>query len=104
MPSWCGGAVLGLFGADNYEPHLGPAPAPTAFKGFTLAINLEDRAAVDAAYETLQRTEGVDLLGEPEELGFGGRGFTFRDPEGNVWDVIFTEGTSFDERGGLVFP
>jgi catechol 2,3-dioxygenase-like lactoylglutathione lyase family enzyme len=51
----CGGAVLGLYGAEHYEPEFGPAPGPG-------------------------------------------------DPEGNVWDVIRTAGTSFDERGGLIFP
>ena len=100
----CGGAILGLYGAENFEPHAGPAPPPGAFKGFTLAINLEDAEAVDLAYETLRDADGVEDLGEPQDLHFGGRGFAFKDPEGNLWDVIWTEGTSFDERGGLVFP
>ena len=100
----CGGAVLGLFGADRYEPSFGPAPPPGAFRGFTLAINLESAEAVDAAYRVVVAAEGAETLGEPQDLRFGGRGFAFRDPEGNVWDVIWTAGTSFDERGGLVFP
>jgi len=100
----CGGAVLGLFGKDHYEAAHGPIPEPGAFKGFTLAVNLEDRAAVDAAYETLRAADGAELLDEPHELFFGGRAFSFKDPEGNLWDVIFVEGTSFDERGGLIFP
>ena len=28
----------------------------------------------------------------------------FKDPERNVWDVVWADGTSFDERGGLIFP
>ena len=100
----CGGAVLGLFGKEHYEAHHGPIPGPGAFKGFSLAINLENRAAVDTAYETLREAEGAELLGEPEELFFGGRGFSFEDPEGNLWEVVFAEGTSFDSRGGLIFP
>jgi hypothetical protein len=31
-------------------------------------------------------------------------GFSWRDPEGNVWDVAWAKGTSFDDRGGLIFP
>ena len=100
----CGGAVLGLFGAENYERDLGPAPDVQDFKGFTLAINLEDADAVERAYATVSTADGAAILGGPQDLGFGGRGFAFRDPEGNVWDVIWAEGTSFDERGGLIFP
>ena len=99
-----GGAVLGLFPAVNYEDQLGPVVAPGTFKGFVLAINLEDPARVDAAYETMRRFEGIRILGEPKDLSFGGHSFDFLDPEGNAWEVIWAEGTSFDERGGLIFP
>jgi len=100
----CGGAVLGLYAAFHYEPQFGPAPEPGAFKGFTLAINLESREEVDRVHEALRSADGVhDLDDEPQELPYG-RGFSFRDPEDNVWDVVFVDGTSFDERGGLIFP
>lgn len=100
----CGGAVLGLFSAKHYEARLGPAPSPGAFRGFTLALNLESRDEVDRVHAELQEVEGATLGGEPQELFFGGRGFTFQDPEGNEWDVLWAEGTSFDERGGLIYP
>jgi len=38
------------------------------------------------------------------EQAFWGRGFSRRDPEGNVWDVAWAEGSTFDDRGGLKFP
>jgi len=100
----CGGAVLGLFGAGRFEGRLGPAPAPGAFKGFTLALNLESAAEVDRVHGLLTQVEGATVHGDPEDLFFGGRGFTFEDPEGNQWDVLWADGTSFDERGGLIFP
>jgi catechol 2,3-dioxygenase-like lactoylglutathione lyase family enzyme len=28
----CGGAILGLYGAERYEPDFGPTPEPGAFK------------------------------------------------------------------------
>jgi catechol 2,3-dioxygenase-like lactoylglutathione lyase family enzyme len=99
-----GGAVLGLFPAVNYEDQLGPVVAPGVFRGFVLAINLEDPSRVDAAYETMKRFEGIRILGEPKDLSFGGHSFDFLDPEGNAWEVVWAEGTSFDERGGLIFP
>jgi uncharacterized glyoxalase superfamily protein PhnB len=43
-------------------------------------------------------------MGEPKDLSFGGRSFEFLDPEGNAWEVVWAEETSFDERGGLIFP
>ena len=97
-------AVLGLFPATNYEKEFGAPPAPGVFKGFVLAINLEDAARVDAAYETMKRFDDIRLMGEPKDLSFGGRGFEFLDPEGNAWEVVWAEDTSFDERGGLIFP
>ena len=98
------GAVLGLFPATNYEKEFGAPPAPGVFKGFVLAINLEDAARVDAAYETMKRFDDIRIIGEPKDLSFGGRGFEFLDPEGNAWEVVWAEETSFDERGGLIFP
>jgi uncharacterized glyoxalase superfamily protein PhnB len=52
----------------------------------------------------LKRFEGIRIVGEPKNLSFGGRGFEFLDPEGNAWEVVWAEETSFDERGGLIFP
>jgi len=95
------GVVLALYGAWHYEPRFGP-PAD-GFRGSTIAVNCESFAETQAVYETLRGIEDVELLGEPEEAFWGG-GFAWRDPEGNVWDVAWAKGTSFDERGGLIFP
>ena len=95
------GCVVALYAASSYEPDFGP-PAD-GFRGVTLAVNLRSFAEVEAVYETLRGIDGVELLGEPEEAFWGG-GFSWRDPEGNVWDVAYAEGTRFDERGGVFFP
>lgn len=95
------GVVLALYDARNYEPHFGP-PA-TGFRGFTLAINLGSFEECRAAYETLQRVDGVELLEEPTEAFWGG-GFSWRDPEGNVWDVAWARDAQIDDRGGVAFP
>lgn len=98
-----GGAILGLFPAKYYSS-LGEAPAPGAFKGFEIAMNLDDAAQVDAVYSTLKTLDGIRLLSEPKDLSIGGRAFSFLDPEDNAWEVIWKRGTSFDERGGVIFP
>ena len=100
----CGGAVLGLFGAENYETAYGAPPASGSFRGIVLSINCRDAAEVDRVYAELKQIDGVRMTGEPANLSFGGRSFEWRDPEGNVWEVTWAEGTSFDEREGLIFP
>ena len=95
------GVVIGLYAAKHYEPHFGP---PTAdFRAFTLAVNLESFDECEQVYETLRHIEGVELLEKPTEAFWGG-GFSWRDPEGNIWDVAWAKGTSFTETGGLIFP
>jgi uncharacterized glyoxalase superfamily protein PhnB len=95
------GVVLALYDARNYEPHFGP---PTNdFRGCTLAINLGSFEECRAAFTFLQGIEGVELLEEPTEAFWGG-GFSWRDPEGNVWDVAWARDAQLDERGGVAFP
>jgi uncharacterized glyoxalase superfamily protein PhnB len=95
------GAPIALYAAENYERVFGPIPA--GFRGFTLCINLASMEEVRAAYAALGAVPDVELLEEPAEAFWGG-GFSWRDPEGNVWEVAWAEGSSFDERGGLIFP
>jgi hypothetical protein len=95
------GVAIALYGTEHYEPAFGP-PAE-GFRAVTLCVNLASMAEVRAAYETLRQVPDVELLGEPEEAFWGG-GFSWRDPEGNVWDVAWAEGSSIDDRGGLTFP
>ena len=95
------GVVIGLYAAKHYERHFGP---PTGeFRGLTLAVNLESFEECERVYEALRAVDGVELLEEPSEAFWGG-GFSWRDPEGNVWDVAWARGTTFDDRGGVRFP
>ena len=95
------GIVLALYAASHYEPDFGP-PAG-GFRGVTIGVNLGSLAEVRAVYEALLTVEDVELLGAPEEAFWGG-GFSWRDPEGNIWDVAWAKDSRLDERGGLVFP
>jgi uncharacterized glyoxalase superfamily protein PhnB len=100
----CGGAVLGLFAAENYAKTYGPPPGPGAFRGFMLSLNCRDAAEVDSVYAEMKGLPGVTIKSEPTDLSFGGRSFEWVDPEGNAWEVTWADETSFDERGGLIFP
>ena len=95
------GVVLALYGAGHYEPGFGPAA--DGFRSFTLGVNCEDMEAVERAHATVRGFQDVHELEAPVLASWGG-GFSFRDPEGNVWDVAWAEGSRFDDRGGLIFP
>ncbi len=95
------GVVIALYAARHYERDFGPVVP--GFRGFTLAVNLASYEECVAVYETISGIDGVQTLGEPEEAFWGG-GFSWKDPEGNVWDVAWAKGTTIDERGGVTFP
>jgi len=95
------GVVIALYPAKAYEPELGPPS--TGFRGTTLRVNLSSYAECVSVFETLRGIDGVEVLEEPHQEFWGG-GFSWRDPEGNIWDVAWAEGTTVDERGGVWFP
>jgi catechol 2,3-dioxygenase-like lactoylglutathione lyase family enzyme len=97
------GVVLGLFGASRYERQFGQ-PGSDSFRGFTVTINCEDAEAVVRAHAEVREFDDVDELDEqPQRSGFG-CGFSFRDPEGNVWDIAWKAGAELDDRGGFIYP
>jgi predicted lactoylglutathione lyase len=91
------GVVLALFGAENY------GEVPEGFRGFTLGVNVGSREEVEAAYVAVSAVEGAHDLDEPGDSPHGFTGFGFRDPEGNVWEVVWKHGSLVDERGHLIF-
>jgi len=95
------GNVIGLYAAGHYEPHFGPLTE--GFRGFVLSINVASMDEVRAIYESMQAVDGAELLEEPAEAFWGG-GFSWRDPEGNLWDVAYAKDATFDDRGGVFFP
>jgi len=95
------GVVVALYAAANYEPHFGPVP--DGFRAFTLGVNVAGPEEVDAAYSSLQAIDGVELLEEPVDSPHGFRGFSFRDPEGNIWDVAWKRGSRVADDGRLTW-
>jgi uncharacterized glyoxalase superfamily protein PhnB len=95
------GVVVALYAAASYEPHFGPVP--DGFRGFTLGVNLASPEEVDTVYALLQEVDGAELLEEPVDSPHGFRGFSFRDPEGNVWDVAWKRGSTVTAAGDLTW-
>lgn len=100
-----GGGVLTLYGLDHLaeEAHVPPPVKRESFRGITLAVNVEHREDVDAALSTA-REAGAQILREPSDADWGGRSCYFADPEGNVWEIAWMPGSSFDDRGALILP
>jgi uncharacterized glyoxalase superfamily protein PhnB len=95
------GVVLALYAAANYERDFGPRA--DEFRGFTLGVNVATPDEVDTAWRALQGVEGAEVLEEPFDSPHGFRGFSFRDPEGNVWDVAWKRGSVVAPDGRLTW-
>ena len=98
-----GGAILALYPHDllAHDARV-PGDERPSFRGVALAMNVERRELVDAVIDEL-RAAGARITKEPEDAEWGGRSAYWADPEGNAWEVAWAPGTSFDERGALVW-
>jgi uncharacterized protein len=95
------GVCLALYGAHHYEPDEGALA--DGFRGFTLGINVGSRAEVERIHEALAEIAGVGQLDAIIDSPHGFSGFSFRDPEGNAWDVVWKQGSSVTESGDLTW-
>ena len=97
-----GGAILALWPKENFEKG-GLVKDFHKFNGVMLAINVESPELVDVSIEMAKRA-GAPEVNEAKDASWGGRSGGFKDPEGNVWEITWAKGTSFDDRGGLIYP
>jgi uncharacterized glyoxalase superfamily protein PhnB len=95
------GLVVALYAAKNYEPHFGPRA--DGFRGFTLGLNVATPEEVDRIHELMRGIAGVEVLEEPFDSPHGFRGFSARDPEGNLWDVAWKAGSTVTPDGDLTW-
>jgi predicted lactoylglutathione lyase len=95
------GVVLALYGAEHYEREFGPRA--DGFRGFTLGVNVGSRDEVIAAYAAVSAVDGAHEISEPRDSDRGFSGFSFRDPEGNIWDVVWAHDSNVDAEGHLTF-
>lgn len=61
--------------------------APAASKGADHVMLCAGVDNVDQAYETL-KAKGVEFIKPPTDQPWGIRAAYFRDPEGNVWEIL----------------
>lgn len=100
-----GGAVLALYPLDALAEEAN-MPSPTGAgrsAGFTCAIVVQSEEMVDVAIDRV-RGAGGRVLAEPVAREWGGRSGYFADPENYVWEIAWLPGSTFDDRGGLIWP
>lgn len=95
--------VLSLFPRAHLAADAQVPDTPPGFGGFTLALNQESEAAVDAALAEAVAA-GATLLKLAQKVFWGGYSGYFADPDGHLWEVAFNPFFPFDEAGRLVPP
>ena len=94
-------SYLGLFDRESLARDAGLRSEPTAeFGGITLAINVESKAAVDAAFEAATGA-GARILKPAEATDWGGYSGYFADPDGHPWEVAHNPSFPIDEDGRI---
>ncbi|MFJ4092671.1 VOC family protein [Kitasatospora sp. NPDC089913] len=97
-------SVLGLFPHEELAADAGvPSAGEPAFRGVTLAVNLESPALVDAALATAVEA-GAVVVKPPAPTGWGGYSGYFEDPDGHLWELAHNPFFPFTEDGSLDLP
>ncbi|WP_035841902.1 VOC family protein [Kitasatospora azatica] len=97
-------SALGLFPVDELAADAGiPPSGEPAFRGVTLAINLESPEAVDAALAVAVEA-GASVVKPPAATDWGGYSGYFEDPDGHLWELAHNPFFPFTERGQLDLP
>ena len=100
-----GGAILALFPVEDLaaDSNSEGATTPPSFRGVACAINVQSAQIVDEAIAAAGAA-GAQIVKPPVDADWGGRSGYFADPEGNLWEVAWLPGSSFDEGGSLILP
>lgn len=97
------GVILALHGREALAEDAGVAAAGDGFRAATLAWNLPDRTAVDAAL-----VRAVAVGGRPgrpaAEAFWGGYSGYFADPDGHLWEVAHNPFFPIDAKGVTRLP
>lgn len=93
------GTHLAVWGAgDLADDAWLPAGPRRSLRGSSIAMNLPDRAAVDAAYARWVAA-GATERRAPHETPWGGYTSYVTDPDGHLWELAHNPGWPLDDRG-----
>lgn len=99
-----GGMLVGLYGlealAEDAKLTLAPLEPGKTLGGITLAYNVRDEAAVDAALAEAEAA-GATILKPAEKVFWGGYSGYFADPDGHPWEVAFNPFWTLNDDGSV---
>jgi uncharacterized glyoxalase superfamily protein PhnB len=78
---------------DLAAPGLEPPPEKAFWKGFTIAVNVATREAVDEAFR-IATEAGATVVTGPADQFWGGYSGFLADPEGNRWEIAWAPGSA----------
>ncbi|MFJ6217353.1 VOC family protein [Streptomyces sp. NPDC092296] len=97
-------SALGLFPVDELAADAGvPSEPESGFRGVTLAVNLEDEAAVDRALQGAVDA-GATVVKAPIRTTWGGYSGYFEDPDGHLWELAHNPFFPLTPEGRLDLP
>ncbi|KAA0970552.1 VOC family protein [Aureimonas fodinaquatilis] len=97
------GLVLALFGRDDLAHDQNRPVGELGTGAMTLALNMHERADVDAAFQQAVEA-GASILKAPEEVFWGGYSGYYADPDGHVWEVAHNPFWPLSDDGSLTLP
>ncbi len=97
------GVILALYGREALAADAGVPSMGEGFAGTTLAWNLANPAAVDAAF-TAALAAGGQAVKRPETVFWGGYSGYFSDPDGHLWEVAHNPFFPLDAGGVTHLP
>ena len=98
------GTWIGLFDDQALADDAGldhPGSLP-AYRGSTLALNMESEEAVDDAFAAMLEA-GATVVKEPVRAEWGGYSGYVADPDGHLWEVAFAPGFQIED-GRISIP
>jgi uncharacterized protein len=98
-----GGPVVALYGWDALAEDARVSAGGSGFRGFSVAINLESPAAVDAAVRAWVEAGGT-LVKAPELVFWGGYSGYVADLDGHLWELAHNPGFPLRADGSVQLP
>ncbi len=98
------GSQLGLWARTSLAGDAGlEAGEPPAFRGISLAINVEEPSEVARVLDEAA-TAGGQVLRPASQAEWGGTTGYFADPDGHVWEVAHNPFFPLDDSGAMHLP
>ena len=95
-----GGVILALFPDDELAADATVAPGGSGFRKFTLAHNVASPEAVDAILREAEQA-GAKIVKPGQKVSWGGYSGYFSDPDGFLWEVVFSPFSKLKPDGTL---